>query len=250
MFHSVCLTIDIGNSAIKAGLFHGELIQNSIVTHSVEEASARIAAWNAQTSFHQIGLCSVVPKKSEQIISRIRSFTDVSIFEVNINATLPFKIKYTPAESLGPDRLAAACAAWHSGDGSQIIIDAGSAITIDVLSAEGIFLGGIIMPGPTLANRALADYTARLSDVPLVFPEGVLGNSTIEALQHGLLYGMTDGIIGAINRIERTLASTPVITLTGGWHQLLADKIPNVRVNKNLVLDGIRLLMQFNGGLS
>ncbi len=250
MFRSVCLTIDIGNSAIKAGLFRGEQIINRMSFQSIEEIIASIEAWNIQTPFHQIGVCSVVPQKSERLISEIRYLTDTSIFVVTPDAELPIKVTYTPKGSLGPDRLAAACAAFHSGKGPHIIIDAGSAITIDAVSAEGIFLGGIIMPGPTLANRALANYTAKLPDVPLAFPGGVLGISTVEALQHGLLYGMIDGIIGAIHRIKRTLASNPVILLTGGWHQLLADQIPSARINKNLVLEGIRVLMQLNADLN
>lgn len=246
MSRSVWLTIDIGNSAIKTGLFAEDRTLATATESSVEEALARIATWNTQTPPCRIGVCSVVPGQSEVLISRITKLTDAPIFEVNSHAVSPIQLNYTPAENLGPDRLAAACAAWYPGGTSQIIIDAGTAITIDVVRADGVFLGGVIMPSPTLSNRALADYTAKLPNVSLTPPDGAFGTSTVESLQHGLIYGMIDGVLGTIARIEQSLDSSSVITLTGGWHQVLAKHIPRAQINRNLVLHGIRLLMQFN----
>jgi len=242
----VWLTIDIGNSAIKSGLFSGDQIVETSTEHSVEEVLAHIIAWNTRLSFQRIGVCSVVPRKSELFISRIQQFTDVPVYEVGQHSPFPLQVNYTPPENLGTDRLVAACAAWHPGGTPQIIIDAGTAITIDAVSADGIFLGGAIMPGPTLTNQALADYTANLPKVSLYLPDGVLGNSTADAIQHGLLYGMIDGVLGITSRIRETFDPSPIITLTGGWHQLLSDKIPNAQVNPNLVLHGIRLLMELD----
>ena len=246
MSHSVWLTIDIGNSAVKAGAFVGSQIVETISGKSAEEVSARIATWDARMPLQRIGLCSVVPQHSELLVSRIKKFTDAPIFEVNSESILPIQINYTPLKSLGPDRLAAACAAWYPGGNSTIVVDAGTAITIDVVSTEGVFLGGVIMPGPVLTGHALANYTANLPSVLLTPPEGAFGNSTTEALQHGIIHGMSDGVLGIITRIKKSLDTSPTITLTGGWSQLLADKIPGVRVNQNLVLHGIRALMQLN----
>ena len=246
MSRSVWLTIDIGNSTIKSGLFAEDRALATTTESSVEEALARITTWNMQTPPCRIGLCSVVPQRSEVLISRITELIDAPIFEVSSRAVFPIRLNYTPAENLGPDRLAAACAAWHPGGTSQIIIDAGTAITIDVVHADGTFLGGVIMPSPTLSSRALADYTAKLPNVSLTPPEGAFGTSTVEALQHGLINGMIDGVLGTIARIEQFLDSSLVITITGGWHQVLAEHIPRAQINQDLVLHGIRLLMQFN----
>ncbi|MCY4159780.1 MAG: type III pantothenate kinase [Bacteroidetes bacterium] len=246
MSRSAWLTIDIGNSALKAGLFLGDQLIQTSNLQAIEEVSELIATWNSKTPFERIGLCSVVPQNSELVISKIRQFGNVPIFEMNSHSTLPLQVRYTPPESLGADRLAAACSAWHPGGISQIIIDAGTAITIDVVSADGVFMGGVIMPGPSLTRRALADYTANLPKVSLHSPNGVIGSSTAEAIQHGLINGLIDGVLGIVSRIRESLDSSPVITLTGGWHQLLADKIPGVQLNRDLVLHGIKLLMQLN----
>lgn len=244
--HSVRLTIDLGNSFIKAGLFTGDKILDRQGSPSVEEIVGCISAWNASTVLCGIGICSVVPDRSAFLISRIREFSDVQIFEVNHLAKHPIHIHYLPAESLGHDRLAAACAVWHPGQ-PHIIVDAGTAVTVDLISTEGVFLGGCIMPGPAIANRALSEYTVNLPNVPLTPPAGGLGNSTVSALQHGLVYGLADGIIGAITRMKNSLDQAPSVTLTGGWSHLFANHIPEAHIRENLVLHGIRVLMQFNG---
>ncbi len=246
MSRSVWLTIDIGNSAIKMGLFVKDQLLKTATEATVEKALVRIKTWTSQTPPCRIGIASVVPQQFKKIVSSITECTDASIFEVHSHAVLPLYIQYTPAESLGPDRLAAASAAWYPGGTPQIIIDAGTAITIDVVQADGAFLGGVILPSPTLANQALADYTAQLSTVPLTIPESAFGTSTIQALQHGLIHGMIDAVLGAVERIEQFLDSPSVLTLTGGWHQVLAKYIPIAQINQDLVLHGIKLLMQLN----
>ncbi len=246
MSRSVWLTVDIGNSAVKAGLFAGDQIVKTAFANSIAEILAYIAEWNRRREIQRVGLCSVVPSLSGPFLSKIGNVTDAPIFEVSSASALPIQISYTPPESLGSDRLAAACGAWYPGGSAQIIIDAGTAITIDVVHANGVFPGGVIMPGPALSNQALSSYTAKLPEVPLVLPEGAYGNSTTKALQHGLIHGMIDGVLGAIRRIQCSLGTPSPITLTGGWHQLLADRIPEVHVNQHLVLHGTRVLMQMN----
>ncbi len=246
MSRSVWLAIDIGNSAIKMGMFIKDQLLKTATETTVEEALACIEIWTSQAPPCRIGISSVVPQQSKKIMSTITEYTGAPVFEVNSHAILPLHIRYTPAENLGSDRLAAASAAWYPGGIPQIIIDAGTAITIDVVQADGAFLGGVILPSPTLTNQALSDHTAQLPTVPLIVPEGAFGASTIKALQHGLIHGMTDAVIGTIERIEQFLDSSSVITLTGGWHQVLAKYIPVAQINQDLVLHGIRLLMQLN----
>lgn len=246
MSHSIWLTIDLGNSAIKSGLFCGDQLLSVTSAPSIELLSVQLASWSAQHSIDRIGLSSVVPEHSRILVSEIQKFTDSAILTIDSHVTLPLKLNYAPAKTLGADRIAAACAAWYPGGDPHIVIDAGTAITIDAVSSEGTFLGGVILPGPTLGNRALATYTAKLPDVTLTRPDGAIGNSTIEALQYGLMYGMIDGVSGMIKRIKNAIGGTPVITLTGGWSNLLADHIPEVAVRKNLVLHGIRLIMELN----
>ena len=246
MSHSVRLAVDLGNSVIKVGLFSEEQILDVFASPSLKEVVAHISSWNRQTSLRRIGICSVVPDRTKLLIVAIHEFSDVSIFEVSHHAKSPIQIAYTPATSLGHDRLVAACAAWKPGR-SHIVVDAGTAVTVDLINAEGVFLGGAIMPGPEIGNRALSEYTANLPNVPLLSLDGAFGTSTVEALQYGLVHGMIDGIIGTITRMRESISHLPAVTLTGGWAHLLAKYIPEAHVRENLVLHGVRALMEFNG---
>ena len=246
MFRSTWLTIDVGNSSTKIGLFSGDDLLKAANRDSAEEVLEIISDWQAETSIARIGLCSVVPQQSDILLSNINQLSGTPVFRVSSGVNLSLQIDHTPAETLGPDRLAAACYAAHSKSGAHIIIDAGSAITIDAVNEKNTFLGGVIMPGPEIANLALANYTAQLPEIPLTLPDGALGCSTEEALRHGIVHGTADAVIGAIVRIREALANTPTITITGGWRSLLVDKIPEAQIDPHLVLRGIRLLMQFN----
>ncbi|MDE2771986.1 MAG: type III pantothenate kinase [Bacteroidota bacterium] len=246
MFRSTWLTIDIGNSSTKIGLFSGDDLVNTANGDSAEEILEIISDWQAETSIVRIGLCSVVPQQSDFLLSGMNQLSGAPVFRVSSGVRLPLQIDHTPAETLGPDRLAAACYATHNQSGAHIIIDAGSAITIDAVSNNKTFLGGVIMPGPEIANLALTNHTAQLPEIPLTLPDGVLGRSTVEALQHGIVHGTADAVMGAIVRIKEALASTATITITGGWHSLLVDKVPEAQIDPHLVLRGIRLLMLLN----
>lgn len=246
MFRSTWLTIDIGNSSTKIGLFSGDDLVKTASGDSAAEALEIISDWQAETPIVRIGLCSVVPQQSDFLLSGIKQLSGAPIFRVNSGVDLPLHIGHTPPETLGPDRLAAACYAAHNKSGTHIIIDAGTAITIDAVNEDKTFLGGVIMPGPEIANLALTNYAAQLPEIPITLPNGVLGRSTDEALRHGIVHGTADAVMGAIVRIREALASNPTITITGGWHSLLVDKIPEAQIAPHLVLHGIRLLMQFN----
>jgi len=248
MSQSVWLTIDIGNSAIKAGLFLGDQLHEHTTVSSLVEFLRQLNDWNTHQPFERVGLCSVVPDLAENLEMQLKMFTSAPILRLNSNLFLPINVNYNPIESLGLDRLASACAGagWSTGQDATIIIDAGSAITIDLVTKDGGFEGGVIMPGPQISNLAVKDYTANLEAVPLVLPDGVLGNSTLESLQLGITYGMIDAVTNTIERINCMLNGTSTIILTGGWSHLLFERIPDAVVNPHLVLDGIKVLMHHN----
>ena len=244
--HSGWLTIDIGNSTIKIGLYFGNELQKRFFTPSMNYVLERISAWNSKTPFDRIGLCSVVPERTHRMIADIQLFTDVPIFELTSDSFLPIRISYDPIESLGVDRIAAACGAWSSSKKAVIVIDAGSAITVDLVSRDGIFIGGVIMPGPKLSGYALSNHTSNLPEVDLQLPHGTIGLSTITAIQHGLIYGMIDGVNGVVRRIKQTYEEPTDIILTGGWSKLLTRKLPRHETVRHLVLDGLRVIMELN----
>jgi type III pantothenate kinase len=162
---------------------------------------------------------------------------------------LPFELAYKTPDTLGTDRLAAAAAGWAqygrvaAPPQSVIVVDAGTAVTYEVVHRDGIYQGGVISAGPALTRRALTNGTAQLPDVSLALPDDPVGRSTHSALQSGIMWGLVDGVQGMVDRLAGTLPDVPRIILTGGWGSLLADHLDRVDAYApHLVLEGIRLL--------
>ena len=151
--------------------------------------------------------------------------------------------RYRPAEVLGSDRWAALIAAHHELEAGvpKLVVMAGTALTVDALDAEGVFLGGIIVPGPAMMRRSLARGTAQLpegaGDVE-AFPRETLG---------AIASGAVDACCGAIERVRARLAASggrePACVASGGAIAGLAAQLPfRLAINENLVLDGLRLI--------
>jgi len=255
------LALDVGNSAVKGGLFVGdELARIFHVEVNLSEPSSEAAgdAWIralrphlADADISDIGLASVVPEAIPVAEQAVRTLTGADVVTVDADMPLPFEMAYDTPQTLGADRLAAAAAAWvrHRGPASErrsvVAVDAGTAVTYDVVDAGGTYRGGAIAAGPVLMQRALRSGTAQLPTVPLVFPDQVIGRSTRDAMQSGIMWGFVDGVRGMLDRLASTLDDPPVVLLTGGWSPILADHLDGVDdIVPHLVLDGVRILVQ------
>ncbi len=242
------LAVDIGNSTITVAIFHGgELITcRSTAVHQAWENHLRAIL----EAFHidRVGLSSVSPVTRELLLDLLKSHSSAPILEVRHGLTLPFAVAYHPPGALGADRLAAAAAAWHCyGEGHPtIVIDAGTALTVDVIR-DGTFLGGTISAGPDLESSALATGTAALPRITLAGNPEVIGTSTIEAMRAGVLHGLTDRVHGSLHRLSSVLGSTRVVVATGGWHTYLAQHVMGIdHADPHLVVRGVQLLMAMN----
>ena len=242
------LTIDIGNSRIKTALFdNNELIvvRSSAWSETWEECLAEdLRAYRPV----RIGVSSVVPAQQVRVRALLERISNLPILAVHHGLSLPFALKYRTPGTLGADRLAAAAAAWHcySQGLPTVIVDAGTALTVDVIR-DGQFLGGSIAVGPELEGRTLARGTAALPRVSACKLPGAVGMTTNEALQSGLLYGLIDRVRGSVERLTSVLGKQRVVVVTGGWHAFLHQHIAGINhVDPDLVLRGVRHLMVLN----
>lgn len=257
------LSLDIGNSAAKGGLYRGNTLEHvfhidfSAPPFQGPNASAAWArAFRVEldaTPVERIGVASVVPNVMPAATRALRRITGVEVECLRTTLRLPFELAYRTPETLGIDRLAAAAGAWdahgahESSPRSVIAIDAGTAVTLDVVTCDGVYIGGVIAPGPALLQRALHNGTAQLPAVPLEWPGRLVGRSTQEALQSGIMGGFVESTRGLLRRVGSTLGGASFVVATGGWRQLLADHIEGIdHVNPHLVLDGVRVLMAMN----
>lgn len=165
-----------------------------------------------------------------------------------VHGDLPLEIAVAEPHRVGIDRLAAAAAAGmvrRPGRGT-IIVDCGTAATVDLLSPDGAFLGGAIMPGPDLMARALADGTSRLPVVVAMehamgMPPVMPGRSTQEAIIAGIGWGIRGAISRLVEEARSSLGADADVILTGGWRSVVRDALPGAIEMPELVLTGIAL---------
>jgi len=249
------LALDAGNSAVKGGLFAGERLVRTfriaLTRHDPPERwEAALREQLAGTPPVPVGLASVVPEVAAVLEAYFRRAGVVPV-AIGTALRLPFRIAYETPHTLGADRLAAAAAAWLRYSGAPaapravVALDAGTAVTYEVLDRLGVYWGGAIAPGPVLLERALHTGTAQLPPVPLALPPQPVGRSTRGALQAGILYGFVDGVRGMLDRLVAYLGEPPVVVATGGWAPFLEEHVAAIEtVDPHLVLHGIRLLIE------
>lgn len=251
------LTLDIGNTAIKGGLFDGSALTRTF--RMATDTVASVPAYRHALRHHldgaeieRVGLVSVVPAVTGLLAEAAQAETMRLPLIVSHRLTLPFAMGYETPDTLGTDRIAAAAGAWtlyrdDAPDRPLVVVDAGTAVTLEVVSADGVFLGGTIGAGPDLVRRALARGTAQLPEVEARLPRRAIGRSTKEALQAGLMWPFLDGVRSLLARAADELGAEPLVIATGGWSELLAEHTEAVdHVEPDLVLHGVRALLDLN----
>ena len=238
------LIIDIGNNSAKYFLFNGE----QLVLHTRKENTSFgiIDEWSCLYDIDKVIVSSVIaeqPALTDEL-SKLR----YPVARFSNNFQLPLEIKYRTPHTLGSDRLAAAVGAWNEAPGRNIIvIDAGSAITVDFIDKDGNYLGGNIAPGIKMRLRALHEYTALL---PMVEKEGdtpTIGYDTETAIRSGVINGVCNEIDGYINEFKQKYSDV-LVFLTGGDEKTLKNRVKNcIFADKYLVAKGLNRILNDYG---
>ena len=254
------LAIDIGNTTISCGLFRGGRLAQRFDVPTAPAARAgtlkprlepRLRARLPGARIEQTVLCSVVPRMSSVLVQALTSFKISPIRVVGHDLTVPLKNRYKYPGQVGQDRLVGAYAAWQEfgrggGEGGVgrgrdcIVADFGTAITIDVVTKDGSYLGGIIAPGLEISLEALAARTALLPKVKLEEPPELLGRDTANSIRAGVLFGCAALCDGLVARLKRQYASNALVVGTGGASRLVCKHTRQIdRLRPNLVLEGL-----------
>ena len=242
------LAIDIGNTNIHAGVFEGDILRTSFSLsssepHMLHDSLAKaISTCSLKNSVSAVIISSVNPKPEEVLFECIKTRLHASPQKIGKDIPVPLSVFAEYPEKIGTDRLLNAVAAYERFHDSAIIIDAGTAITVDVINSQGAFLGGIIAPGMDISSKALHHATALLPEVSVTKkPDTILGRNTVEAIRSGIYWGAIGMVKQYIELICKELRDTPAIIATGGSAPILAREIPSISsVTQHLTLEGIK----------
>lgn len=253
------LALDVGNSQVFGGIFEdGTLLLQFRKSSRPSAASDELGVFlravvrengHDPSRIDRIAICSVVPEMLYSLRSCCRKYFSVEPFILQAGVRTGLKIRYRNPIEVGPDRIANAIAAVHLyPNRNLIVVDFGTATTVNVVSGAREYLGGAIVPGLRIAMEALEQNTARLPTVEIVPPRDVLGRSTVESIQSGLYFGTREMIAGLTRALRDEAFAGEEVTVigTGGFARLFErEKLFDALV-PDLVLVGLERALQMN----
>ena len=239
------LCIDCGNTRVKAAIVDGG--------HVVSRTLATVDNWEpvlGMLSGHRFDAAMLVSTTDAdtQMCAALSAELPCPLERLTAARPLPLQVAYRTPHTLGPDRIATAVGAWGEHTGCNLlVVDAGTAMTMDAVLAQGILLGGSISPGVAMRLRAMHNYTSRL---PLVFADGdvpLVGYDTDTALRSGALLGAAAEIDTQAMRLLSTLGQLKVV-ITGGDAQTLLPHLltKGVAHYPDLLVNGADLLLEMS----
>jgi len=251
------LAIDIGNTNVTFGVFDGERLKAtwrvSTAIHRMadEYANLMISLMERQgitaASIKDVVICSVVPPLLINFEQVCKQYLKKEPLIVVAGVKTGVRIDMENPREVGPDRIVNAVAAHHLYGGPVIVIDIGTATTMDVVSKDGDYIGGAIAPGIGISTEALFTRTAVLPRIELNLPKKAIGRNTITAMQSGIVFGYVGLIEGLVARIQAELPEKAKVVAAGGFAELIAQasKVIDV-INSDLTLIGLRLIYNMN----
>jgi type III pantothenate kinase len=253
------LAIDIGNTNIVVGVFDGEKLKATwrlgTDVHKLEDEYAALLLdllsmkGLAFADIDNAIISSSVPPLVTVFEELCRRYFEATFMVVGPGIKTGVRISIENPREVGADRVVNAAAAHKLYGGPLIVIDFGTATTLDAVSEEGDYLGGAIAPGIVISSEALFEHAAKLPRVELVRPQKAIGRSSVSAMQSGIVFGYVGLIEGIVARMQKELGGTAKVIATGGLANIIASETGVVdAVELDLTLVGLRLIYELNSG--
>jgi type III pantothenate kinase len=253
------LAVDVGNTQTHIGMFRdGDLVEHwriATVRESTGDELATVLV--GLLELRDLGLrdvdgaivSSVVPQLIHEYETLSDRYLDGVLRVVGPGLKSGIPIRTENPHEVGADRLVNAVAAYARVKSACIVVDFGTAITYDAVSAEGELLGAIISPGVEISMEALSERAAKLPKVELEKPKELIGRNTQASIQSGVIYGFAGQVDGIVSRVREELGVEATAIATGGLATSIAPFCEEIdEVDDLLTLTGLRLLWERNQG--
>ncbi len=254
---TMLLALDAGNTNITIGAYDGDKLISRWRLRTIHEQTAdewgilmrNLFALNS-LALERIGgivISSVVPPLEQNLTAMSQRYFGIDPMFVTAATDTGITVRYDNPREVGADRIVNAVAAFQKYGGPCVVVDLGTAITFDAVSASAEYLGGVICPGIGIAIGGLFAKTARLPMVDFREPEKFIGSNTVGSIQSGLYYGFIGLIDGIVERMIGELGPNTKAVATGGQAPLIVRGSKFLKAaDEDLTLDGLRIIWQRN----
>ena len=237
------LTIDVGNSSTSFGLSDKGTLKKRWNCKTSELEKLNLGKFSKE----DVIISSVVPLVDKVLKDKLPQAVFVRAEDFERRLRHRMRIRIRRKSEIGADRAVNAYAARELYSSPAIIIDFGTATTFDIVSKNGEYVGGSIVPGIRMAADALSEKTAKLPKIKIVPPKNLIGDSTVEAMRSGILYGYVSLVEGMIKRFKEKVGQKAIVIATGGYAKLIAKYAKGIDIiDADLTLKGLNLICQKN----
>jgi type III pantothenate kinase len=255
------LVFDIGNTETTVGLFDGETLHSHwrLVTdagRTPDELDLQLRAMLAArevkvTAVKGTAIGSVVPALTAPLAEACQGLFGMASVIVDARSPLPIKLDVLEPLTVGADRIVNTLAASRLFKRDTIVVDLGTATTYDCITADGVFLGGVIAPGMRTSAETLIRRTSKLPATELQAPEKAIGRRTEDCIRSGVIFGTAEAVDGIVRRIKREWPTprVPLVVATGGLAPMITPHCTEIeRVEPELTLIGTRMAYELIKG--
>lgn len=255
------LAIDVGNTNIVLGVFDGDelLVSWRLSTErdrTADELGLLVDGLFSHSRVERVHirgivLGSVVPPLTGTVRAMANHYFGVELLTIEPGVETGMPILYKAPSEVGADRLVNGIAAYErygrAARRPAIVVDFGTATTLDAISAKGEYLGGAICPGVQISADALFQRAARLPRIDVRKPDQVIGRTTVGAMEAGLFYGYVGMVEGLVRRMNDELGGDALCVATGGLAAIIAPETSLIQhVDPDLTLQGLRIVWTRN----
>jgi type III pantothenate kinase len=249
------LVVDLGNTNLVLGLYHGDELVSSWRLATARERTADeygiLARQLVGDAFHSsidgAIVASVVPPLNGAMALMVQKYFDIDPMFVEPGVKTGIAIHVDNPLEVGADRIVNCAAAHHAYGGPTVIVDFGTATTFDVVTENAEFVGGVIAPGLNISAEALFARAARLPRVDVRRPDHVIGTNTVVNMQSGIYFGYLGLVDGILSRIKLEVPHLKKVVATGGLATLFAEESEHIdEVDSELTLKGLKIIYDRN----